>query len=163
MLSLIWKRRICIPLSEWSKTNLSNVQSVMWMCPFSISDSIVSELSITERQTEFYSNENRPCKKYNQGTNRNSILQGSSNFMKCSRKEIWKLLKPKINCSVVGLELFFDCPNEMDQCKTRDEAKMTLDSYKKLFYYSYSMFWIKTCKLPCSQVIYSESLFKKVN
>ena len=108
-------------------------------------------------QTELYSNENRPCKRYNEGNSRNSIVQDSTDFMKCGRKEIWKLLKSLINCSIVGIEQFFDHPNEMSQCQTQDDAKNTLDIYRELFYYSYKMFWIQTCMLPCIQVINLES------
>ena len=103
-------------------------------------------------QTELYPNENRPCKRYNEGKDRNSILQDSSDFMKCGRKEIGKLLNYKTNCSIVGLEQFFDNPNEMSQCKTENEAKITFANYIMIFYDSYRMFWINTCNLPCIQV-----------
>jgi hypothetical protein len=113
---------------------------------------MMSELSITESQSEFYSNENRPCKRYKDGNDRNSIIHDSSDFMECSRKEMWKLMKSQINCSIVGLELFFDRPNEMDQCQTEEDALITLGIFQILFYDSYRMFWIETCTLPCIQV-----------
>ncbi len=116
------------------------------------SDLIFSELAISERQTEYFSHENRPCKRYNDGNDRNSILKDSKDFMECSRREMWKLMKPKINCSIVGLELFFDHPNEMSQCQTESDAKITLEIYHVLFYEDYKKFWIKTCLLPCIQV-----------
>ncbi len=112
----------------------------------------MSELSITERQTEYYSHENRPCKRYNDGNDRNSIIQDSSNFMECSKREIWKLIKSQINCSIVGLEQFFDYPNEMTQCQNEYDALKTLEIYKNLFYLNYNKFWNQKCILPCIQV-----------
>jgi hypothetical protein len=116
------------------------------------SDTILSELSITERQTEYYSHENRPCKRYNDGNDRNSIIQDSSNFMECSRREMWKLIKSQINCSIVGLEQFFDYPNEITQCQNEDDALKTLEIYKDLFYLNYNKFWNQKCILTCIQV-----------
>ena len=112
----------------------------------------MSELSITERQTELYSNDNRPCKRYNKGSGRNSVIQDSFDFMECSRREIWKLLKPQINCSIVGLEPFFDHFNELSQCQTEVDAKITLDIFNKQLYKSQKLFWINVCTLPCIQV-----------
>ena len=122
---------------------------------FSNSDSIMSELSITERQTVYYSQENRPCRRYNNGNDRNSIMQDSLDFMECSRRELWKMMKPQINCSIVGLEQFFDLPNEISQCQTAEDAKITLEVYQYLVYDSYRIFWIKKCILPCIQVDHS--------
>jgi hypothetical protein len=112
----------------------------------------MSELFITERQYEYYSQENRPCKRYNDGNDRSAILQDSLDFMECSRRELWKMMKPQINCSIVGLEQFFDYPNEMSQCQTANDAKITLGIFQNLIYDSYKMFWIKVCSLPCIQV-----------
>ena len=112
----------------------------------------MSEIFINEKQTEYYSHENRPCKRYNDGNERNTILKDSKDFMECSRREMWKLMKSKINCRIVGLEQFFDFPNEMSQCQTESDAKITLEIYHVLFYEDYKKFWIKTCLLPCIQV-----------
>jgi hypothetical protein len=112
----------------------------------------LSELAIRERQTEYYSHENRPCKRYNEGNDRNLILQDSADFMECSKGEMWKLLKSQINCTFVGLEIFFDRPNEISQCQTKEDALITLSIYKDLFYSSYNKFWNEKCILPCIQV-----------
>jgi hypothetical protein len=112
----------------------------------------LSELVISERQTEYYSRENCPCKRYNDGNGRNSILQDSSDFIECSKREMWKLLKSQINCSFVGLEIFFDRPDEVRQCQTVEDALITLSAYKDLFYSSYNKFWMEQCTLPCIQV-----------
>ena len=83
---------------------------------------MMTELYITEKLTVFYSTQSSPCKKYNEEEDRKSVLQDSQYFMDCSRKGIWKLLKSKINCSLVGLEPFFDYPNEMRECQNLTEA-----------------------------------------
>jgi hypothetical protein len=79
-------------------------------------------------------------------------IQFSSDFMECSKREIWKLMKPQINCSIVGLEQFFDCSNEMSQCQSKDDAFNTFYIYLSLVYESYSTFWSETCAVPCIQV-----------
>ena len=112
----------------------------------------MSVIFINEKQTEYYSHENRPCKRYNDGNDRKSILQDSSDFMECSKVEMWQLLKSQINCTFVGLEIFFDRPNEMSQCQTKEDALITLSIYRYLFYSSYNKFWNEKCILPCIQV-----------
>jgi hypothetical protein len=131
---------------------IKHFKEIFCLKNFSPLYSSLSELSITEIQTEYYSHENRLCKRYNDGKERNSIIQDSLDFMECSRREMWKLMKPKINCSIVGLEQFFDRPNEMSQCQSKEDAWNTFGIYFALFYESIRMFWINSCTVPCIQV-----------
>ena len=118
---------------------------------FSKSDGIATEIYLTEKQTEFYSRENRPCKRYNPGEDRISIKKDSIDFIKCSKENIWKTLKIKINCSIIGLEPFFDHPNEMRECQSIDEAWSTFSAATNIFT-NFQSARDGACTLPCVQV-----------
>ena len=112
----------------------------------------MTRLQLTEQQTEFYPKENRPCKRYNPGNDRDSIKKDSMDFIKCRKENIWENLRAKINCSVIGLEPFFACPDEMRVCQSIDDAELTLVNFRNLISLSNSAMWDTVCPLPCIQV-----------
>jgi hypothetical protein len=113
----------------------------------------MTELYLTEKQTEFYPRENRPCKRYNPGKDRLSIKKDSLDSIKCRRSILWEHLKEKINCSIVGIEEFFDHPNEMSLCQSIDEAESTFSIIAMLFSQANRTMWDDVCPLPCIQVV----------
>ncbi len=121
---------------------------------FSNSDEIMTELFLTERQTEFYPRENRPCKRYNPGKDRNSIKQDSSDLIKCGKKIFWEKLKAKINCSITGIEQLYDHPNAMKECHSLDEAEATLGIIVETYSIANKKMWDSMCPVPCIQVSY---------
>ena len=114
----------------------------------------MTEIYLTEKQTEFYPRKNRLCKRYNPGYDRNSVKQDSKDFIKCSKENLWNMLKTQINCSIIGLEPFFDHPNEMRQCQSKDEAESTYWASFEIFlsFKSNRTLWDSLCPLPCFQV-----------
>ena len=115
---------------------------------------ITTDIYLTEKQTEFYPSEIRPCKRYNPGDDRNSIKQDSRDFIKCSKELIWNLLKTQIYCSIIGLEPFFDHPNEMKECQSKEEAEATFTTASNIFldFETNRKLWDSLCPLPCIQV-----------
>ena len=131
---------------------------------FSNSDGIITEIYLTEKQTDFFPRKNRFCKRYNPGEDRNSVKQDSKDFINCSKEKLWTILKTQINCSIIGLEPFLDHPKEIRQCKSKEEAALTywasFDTF--LSVKSNRTLWDSLCPLPCFQVIKkSESCFAK--
>ena len=112
----------------------------------------MTELYITEKQTVFYPKENRPCKRYNPEKDRDSIKKDSMDFMKCRKEQFWENLKSKINCSIVGIEPFFDRPNEMKECQSIDEAEITFEVIRTLISLANRTIGDSLCPLPCIQV-----------
>ena len=107
---------------------------------------------ITEKQTVLYPKENSPCKRYNPGKDRNSIRKDSIDFMKCRREQFLEKIKSEMNCSIIGLEPFFNYPNEIKACQSIDEAESTFDSFRTLIFEPNRTVGNSVCPLPCIQV-----------
>jgi hypothetical protein len=99
------------------------------------------QLALIEKQTEQINKKQFPYKSYT-----------AKKFTKCTKQQLWQMLKPKINCTIAGYENVV--PENFAYCDSLTAARATL----KQIFYSTSEFVSNlsklNCPLPCSHKSY---------
>ena len=83
--------------------------------------------------------------------------RNSGELMECSKKKFWNLIRPRINCSIIGMDAFFEVPNELAECETDSSAARTFLEFKNLTEYFKGRMWKLGCPIPCLQISYTFS------
>ena len=103
------------------------------------------KMSLIEKQTVHINKEHFPCKSYT-----------SAEFIECSKKQIWTMLMPKINCTIAGYESIV--PQNFTYCDTLKSAQATFSNISNSNGEFLSNLTKYGCSLPCNQKSYTYNL-----
>ena len=98
-------------------------------------------ISLMEKETTQLKTEHYDCKTYNQ----------ESEFIDCTKKQLWNVLSSKINCTIAGLESIVQNGTEIEYCSDSVSARQTFDHMVKTFDQVYSNLSKFNCPVPCRQ------------
>ena len=98
-------------------------------------------VSLMEKETTQLKTEHHNCKPY----------ADESEFIDCSKKQLWNVLGMQINCSIAGLEKIVPTGTEIKYCNDSSLARKTYgQTYRTItdFFTNISKY---NCPVPCSQ------------
>ena len=81
------------------------------------------KITLTEKITRRLKTDKYECNNY----------RDQSEFNECGKIQMWKLLRPTINCTIVGLEKITPNISDFSQCKTLAEATQTYQKMETAF------------------------------
>ena len=103
------------------------------------------QISLTEKQTVHINKKHFSCSSYS-----------SSDFIKCSKEQLWLLLRPRINCTVAGYESIV--PETFPYCDSLAAAQATMKQNYIVILDFVSHFSKNHCPLPCTRKSYNYNI-----
>jgi len=106
------------------------------------------QISLNEKSSTQLDKKTAPCKLYKQNTE----------FIDCSKKQIWELLKPKINCTFAILRSIIPDNSDVLECFSLLSAWKTLEATEKVYFDFFGRLDHHNCPVPCQQRSYNIDL-----
>ena len=98
-------------------------------------------VSLMEKQTTQLKTEHYNCEHYND----------ESEFVDCSKKQLWNVLRPKISCLIAGMENIVPHIAKIQYCNDSSTAYSTFVGILYTFSEVFSHLSKYNCPVPCSQ------------
>jgi hypothetical protein len=98
-------------------------------------------VSLMEKETTQLKTEHHNCKLY----------ADDSEFINCTKNELWNVVQPKINCTIAGLENILPIVTEVKYCNESSSAQKTYDQTMIVASNVFSNISNYNCPVPCSQ------------
>jgi len=107
-----------------------------------------TQIYLNEKMTTQINRQTAPCAFYKE----------RSEFVDCGKKQIWEMIKTRINCTIAILRSIIPVNSEISQCNSHFEAGITYKIMQNIFAEFSRKSQLNNCPMPCQYNSYNIKL-----